>query len=72
MEIQPVRAVMTYKVNHVLRARTRTALADLIRRHDDVQVKALMNTPTARRHHDSSVGSPNNARGAWASRRRRT
>jgi hypothetical protein len=35
-----VRAVMTYKVNHVLRARTRTALAD----HDDLQVKALMNT----------------------------
>ena len=35
---------MTYKVNHVLRARTRTALADLIRRLDDLQVKALMNT----------------------------
>jgi hypothetical protein len=34
----------TYKVNHVLRARTRTALADLIRRRDDLQVNALMNT----------------------------
>jgi hypothetical protein len=33
MEIQLVRAIMMYKVNHVLR--TRTALADLIRRHDD-------------------------------------
>ncbi len=44
LEIQLVRAVMTYKVNHVLRARKRTALADLIRRRDDLQVKALMNT----------------------------
>jgi hypothetical protein len=44
MEIQLVRAVMTYKVNHVLRARAWTALADLIWRHDDLQVKALMNT----------------------------
>ena len=44
MEIQLVRAVMAYKVNHVLRARTRTVLADLIRRHDDLQLKALMST----------------------------
>jgi hypothetical protein len=40
-EIQLVRVVMIYKVNHVLRARTRTAL---IRRHDDLQAKALMST----------------------------
>ena len=33
IEIQLVRAVTTYKVNHALHARTRTALADLIRRH---------------------------------------
>jgi hypothetical protein len=35
---------MPCKVNHKLRARMRTTLADLIRRHDDLQVNALMNT----------------------------
>jgi hypothetical protein len=44
MEVCMTRAVMTYKINHIVRQHPRGRLTELVRRHDALQSEALLGT----------------------------